>query len=127
MKINFASLWSRLQFVAHLVTAGVIILEGVARAEHIQRDWPIAALFSTCGVLVAIITIKHKSFERRFRHTHSLLYCLEALVSVVIASLYIKEGKTAVQYPFLMASYMFAGLAGYSIGRPSAPHDATIE
>jgi peptidoglycan/LPS O-acetylase OafA/YrhL len=109
--------------VGHLLTALVILLEGVSRCEHFRQHWPLVVLLWVSGVVVLIVTVRHKSISKRFRYSQTLLYCIEALVSAVIALMYIREGKVAVQYPLLIASYLFAGLAGFSVGNPSgSPH-----
>ena len=114
----FATFRDRLQFVAHLITAGVIVLEGVSRCDHLEENWPFVAVLFASGTVVLLITVGHERIARRFRHSQAVLYVVEALVSIAIGAMYAREGKILVQYPFFLVSYLFAGLAGHSLGRP---------
>jgi hypothetical protein len=115
------SLRHRIQFTAHLLTAAAIILEGVSKCEHFLENWPFVAVLFASGMAVLVITVGHNRIARRFQHTQPVLYVLEAVASVAIGIIYIREGKVAVQYPCFAASYCFAALAGYSLGRTGKP------
>lgn len=116
----------RLQFLAHLITALVIILEGLSRSDHFAENGPFVAILLASGAAVLVITLAHNLLEHAFRHFQALLYALEALVLLVIAVLYVREDKVAVQYPFFACSYLYAGMVGYSLRRLSNPNDSAL-
>lgn len=110
-----------LKSIAHFITALVIILEGISRCDHFGENWPFVVMAWALGGLVLIVTVRRDIVARWLRYPDVVLYCVEALVSLAIAIMYFREGKAAVQYPFLIASYLFTWLAGYSMGRPNGP------
>jgi len=109
----------RLQVMAHLLTAFVMACEGIARIEQLHEQWPFIAFLFASSVIVLVISVSHKKIKARLAYSQSALYFLEGIVSLVIAVMYVKEGKAAVQYPFFIASYLFTAFAGFSLARPS--------
>jgi hypothetical protein len=109
----------KLRFIGHLFTGFTIMFEGVSELGKFRETGPFTVLILISGLTILIVTLGHGKRGMKFRHSQSVMYAAECLVSFLIAILYVREGKTAVQYPFFVASLLLAGLTGFSIGRPA--------
>jgi hypothetical protein len=118
VKKKKSALRAKLQFIGHLITGFTITFEGVSELGPSRETGPFAVLILISGLAVLIVTLGHGKRGMKFRHSRTVLYAAESLVSFIIAILYAREGKTAVQYPFFFAALLLAGLMGFSLSRP---------
>ncbi len=104
-----------LQSLVHYIAGFVVLMKCLSKLDHAHEYLGYILFLVLSGALVILGAIFHHRLEKRFVYFTSLIHFLESLVLMVIAYLYIQEGKAALQYAFLLAGLLSA-VAGIITG-----------
>ncbi len=81
----------RMQRLAHVLAASVILLHGYGDLEHgHSMGWVYIAI----GAAALSLGLAHHRLKARFRHVDAIFHLIEALMAVLIGISYFKAGKT---------------------------------
>jgi hypothetical protein len=95
-----------LENVTHYLTAFVVILKGLDKVETPGKVW-YGVIFLVIGALIIGGTVFHHKAEKLLKHFKAYTFIFEAIVMAIVGYLYVKEGKTMIQYICFAAAAMF--------------------
>jgi hypothetical protein len=98
---------AKLQKVVHFCTAFVLLLKGISKLAHPHGYEAIIALFFASAIYIAAITILHDRLHQYERLLTASVYVIEAVVTGIMAWLYLAEGKRALGTVASLAPVLF--------------------
>lgn len=101
----------RLQRLAHILAAAVILLHGFGDLEHGHAmGWAYIAI----GAAALCLGFAHHRLKTHFQSVDALFHLIEALMAVLIGISYLKAGKTYLPWVSMAAAIPYLVLAARS-------------
>lgn len=104
---------AKLEAAIHFITAIVLLLKGydkLSTGSHVS-----GFIIFSFGIIILLITFLDRTLKISHLRTKWIVYLIEAIAFLIIASLYFKENKVYLPYVYLVPSLIFFVMAGIAI------------
>ena len=90
----------KLKKIPHFISGVIILLHSLERFESNHKTY---IVFLVAGIIFLSIAIFHKYFSKKFPLIDIIFYCIEGLLSFIIAYEYFKAEKKGLPIAYLIA------------------------
>ncbi len=100
-----------LEKFAHYLTAFVVILKGIDKAEHFHEHPFVSIFLILLGVILLLATVFHHTLEKKVKEFKTVLFTCEGLSLLLVSYYFFASGKKLLPSVYLACGIAFLIMA----------------